>query len=71
MSFLDSSDALAHLLIEIRQSFGSLGEETLVSCRLPEYIRWTPPAVPTCTSLRRRGAPADWVCRDVGAVFGG
>ena len=42
MIYLDSSVALAHLLVEDRRPPESLWNETLVSSRLLEYELWTP-----------------------------
>ena len=42
MIYLDSSVALAHLLVEDRRPPESLWEEPLVSSRLLEYELWTP-----------------------------
>jgi len=41
MIYLDTSVALAHLLIETKQPRDSLWRETLVSSRLLEYELWT------------------------------
>ena len=42
MIYLDTSVALAHLLVEDRRPPDSLWHETLVSSRLLEYELWTP-----------------------------
>ena len=42
MIYLDTSVALAHLLVEDRRPPVSLWHETLVSSRLLEYELWTP-----------------------------
>ena len=42
MIYLDTSVALAHLLVEDRRPPGSLWHETLVSSRLLEYELWAP-----------------------------
>ena len=42
MIYLDTSVALAHLLVEDRRPPGSIWRETLVSSRLLEYELWTP-----------------------------
>ena len=42
MIYLDTSVALAHLLVEDRRPPDSLWDETLVSSRLLQYELWTP-----------------------------
>jgi hypothetical protein len=59
---LDSSVALAHLLVEDRVPPAALWTEPLVSSRLLEYELWTCIHAPPRPLARGHGSGASWAC---------
>ena len=65
LTYLDTSVALAHLLVEVRQPPAPLWDETLVSSRLLECEIWIPLDRATTGSMPESGRPIHPTCRTV------